>query len=339
MAITNLTNTTWELNETLSFESENTWNINFTSYYARPSYMGGGEYTEFIGLSTSKPSYMGNREVLTYTAIDGSTHQVYSASWQSGTTAETREITITGGDDVENPDLIAFLEANAYNQKPLEFSENKTALKIYEDLTEKDYRKLTKDENSFYLVNDVGLYKGEKLIATNSASLEKTIPTDANIIKDDYDNWVIQLKHSSETLSATDLTTFVNSRQYNSTNNVLMEYSLTIVKDTEGSITLDDVLDIEACKFIKVRISANNIRDFNYSPVYKGESVLQGRVIFSGFNKSVYSNTLTIDNIEIVISIVNSTYIEYQIKPLISQLPTKLETNTGDITMTISFCK
>lgn len=116
MAITNLTNTKWTFNETLSFETGFIWTINFNSVALVPSYMGGGERTSFTQLQTQLISYMGNACGMQYKSItDGSMElPVYQATWNSTYANEnSRTIEITGGNDVENADLIAFLEANA----------------------------------------------------------------------------------------------------------------------------------------------------------------------------------------------------------------------------------
>ena len=75
-----------------------------------------------------------------------------------------RTIEITGGEDVETAEAIVWLQQNA-TLIPQNFNETKTALKIYEDLTQTEYEGLEKDNNAFYQVNEVGVYKGTKLIA------------------------------------------------------------------------------------------------------------------------------------------------------------------------------
>lgn len=51
--------------------------------------------------------------------------------------------------------------------KPLQFKETNINLDIYENLTAKDYEALEKKEHALYIVKDVGIYKGTKLIARN----------------------------------------------------------------------------------------------------------------------------------------------------------------------------
>lgn len=81
-----------------------------------------------------------------------------------------REIEITGGADVENADLIAFLEANGTVTMPLKFTETNTALHIYDKLTPDQYTELEKDPHAFYIVKGVGVYKGSTLIASKADS-------------------------------------------------------------------------------------------------------------------------------------------------------------------------
>lgn len=50
----------------------------------------------------------------------------------------------------------------------MNFTETKTGLKIYEGLTAEEYASLTKEEHAFYIVEGVGVYKGETLVATAS---------------------------------------------------------------------------------------------------------------------------------------------------------------------------
>lgn len=49
----------------------------------------------------------------------------------------------------------------------LQFQETNINLDIYENLTAKDYEALEKKEHALYIVKDVGIYKGTKLIARN----------------------------------------------------------------------------------------------------------------------------------------------------------------------------
>ena len=93
-----------------------------------------------------------------------------------------QNIEVTGGDDATNAELMAVLQENATFIP--NFTETKTALQIYEDLTEEEYNALEKEPNTFYLVNDIGVYKGEKLIATNAdiSSLENSVSNNTELI-------------------------------------------------------------------------------------------------------------------------------------------------------------
>lgn len=51
------------------------------------------------------------------------------------------------------------------------FQESNVNLQIYENLTPTMYQNMEKQEHSLYLVNGVGIYKGEKLIASTSGSI------------------------------------------------------------------------------------------------------------------------------------------------------------------------
>lgn len=64
----------------------------------------------------------------------------------------------------------------------MNFTETKTGLKIYEGLTAEEYASLTKEEHAFYIVEGVGVYKGETLIASATSGgsggitvIEKTL--------------------------------------------------------------------------------------------------------------------------------------------------------------------
>lgn len=48
-----------------------------------------------------------------------------------------------------------------------QFKETNTNLAIYENLSADDYAKLEKEEHTFYIVKNVGIYKGTTLIARN----------------------------------------------------------------------------------------------------------------------------------------------------------------------------
>lgn len=158
MAITNLTNTKWIFSEDLA-------NVNYNAESYNINFVSNGEAFTLL----DKQSYRG------YIPLYYGVIAAFNGSW---TNSNYRTIEITGGQDVENADLIALLETAAIQVKEISgFTETKTALKIYEDLTAAEYNGLTKETNAFYLVNNVGLYKGETLIATNvdTSNLETQI--------------------------------------------------------------------------------------------------------------------------------------------------------------------
>lgn len=163
MAITNLTNTTWIFTQpnSTNIYSATTWNIDFTS--------NGENFTSFN---------LGNYRGSTSFNYD----DIPACSWGSFTNENYKTIKITGGADVENSTFIAWLERVARQEvEPPTFRETKTALKIYEDLTQLEFGSIEKDENSFYLVNEVGLYKGEKIIAEINA--QEKLVSGENIVK------------------------------------------------------------------------------------------------------------------------------------------------------------
>lgn len=146
---TNLTNTTRIFKDSVSTTTGlGTYNINFTS---------NGE--NFVKISTTYRGYT----PISYYKADGTEVKAFDNSqW---TNQAYRTITITSGADVENDNLIRFL--NVAGTQKIEFIETKTALKIYEDLSQAEYDVLEKEPNTFYLVNGKGVYKGDKLIANN----------------------------------------------------------------------------------------------------------------------------------------------------------------------------
>lgn len=171
MAITNLTNTIWVLSRSPILSASFRYNINFTSNQ---------EQFNTFTCSSVGPGGDGWRTI-EYDAV-----QAYIEPNTSQWANESyRTIAITGGDDVANADLIVFLQANATLYE-LQFNETKTALKIYDDLTEAEYAFIEKDNNAFYLVNNIGVYKGEKLIATctNISSVKNDILSEVETKQD-----------------------------------------------------------------------------------------------------------------------------------------------------------
>ena len=164
----NLANTKWTFNENidLNYDEGVGYNILFTSnnnnYYC--FFRGDGDVIDYEGTD----DYVG-----AYSTGYGWTEQVY------------RTIEITGGEDITNTELIAFLYTNA-SLLPQNFKETKTALKIYEDLSQNEYIGLKKDNDTFYQVNGIGIYKGDKLIATNINAVK--LDSDISNLKDDVLN-------------------------------------------------------------------------------------------------------------------------------------------------------
>ena len=154
----NLANTKWRFKENIYFSQ---FDLDVLSIIFKTN---NNEYSYF--------SAYGNTGKITYTNEDGDyIHAYENSKW---TNQAYRTIEIIGGGDVEDQYLFAFLNTYA-TLITKNFNETKTALKIYEDLTQEEYDSLEKDNNTFYQVNEVGVYKGEKLIAINSWSLDKPI--------------------------------------------------------------------------------------------------------------------------------------------------------------------
>lgn len=154
MAITNLTNTTWKFNDTIT--------TTFTGASITFTTLDGQTFTGGLKADTSA----GTTRLLYYTYnLHQASITAYWATSGGWNNEAYRTITITGGAEVENPVLIAWLETNAVYQEPLQFAENSTTLKVYENLTLETYARAPKDEHAFYIVKDKGVYKGTNLIA------------------------------------------------------------------------------------------------------------------------------------------------------------------------------
>lgn len=97
MAISDLTGTTWILNDNLSYFLNGPFAIDFTSNNNSYSYL-------YFAQSAQRLSY--------------DSLLVYYNSWQVDNTYKT--ITITGGNEATDASLIAWLEANAVQQTPSE---------------------------------------------------------------------------------------------------------------------------------------------------------------------------------------------------------------------------
>ena len=171
MAITNLTNTKWKFNETLNLESYNDGQVDFYISYTSNNYEDISTTFTYLTLVDGTMSY--------YNEDDGAEpYYTESGGWLYGNGART--ITITGGDDVTNSDLIAFLTANAVQITAPSFTRTKAAIKIYEDLNPEEYDALTKEPHAFYLVNGVGIYKGTTLISAGANSSMDEIVEELN---------------------------------------------------------------------------------------------------------------------------------------------------------------
>lgn len=112
--VTDLTGTKWHFNETLSITSYNKWNINFNGYIKTPSYMSNRVYTSFTGLLTNIEVQSGNQTTVNFLVGENQmgTGGIYADGWNAAFEVD-RNIEVIGGQDVENADLIAFLQTNA----------------------------------------------------------------------------------------------------------------------------------------------------------------------------------------------------------------------------------
>ena len=102
--VTNLTNTTWEFNDTLSFTSAELIGVNFSINFTA---VNGNSYTYIrLGLDSF------NGETFFSSVHYGNTLVYGSGSVGGWVEQFAKTITITGGQDVTNPQLISWLEAN-----------------------------------------------------------------------------------------------------------------------------------------------------------------------------------------------------------------------------------
>lgn len=143
-----LHNSAWKFNENVSYDYFETRDISFVS---------NGKHFDSL--------YFENGEGLNYydSVIDEGVlaYNQLTNKWKKSNYSIIKII----GDG--NADLFAFLYINAKYIKPTEFDTIKTELKIYDDLSNEEYASLDKETNSFYFVNNDGIYKGSKMIATN----------------------------------------------------------------------------------------------------------------------------------------------------------------------------
>lgn len=102
--VTNLTNTTWEFNDTLSFTSAELIGVNFSINFTA---VNGNSYT-YIRLG--QDSFNGETF---FSSVHYGNTLVYGSGSVGGWVEQfAKTITITGGQDVTNPQLISWLEAN-----------------------------------------------------------------------------------------------------------------------------------------------------------------------------------------------------------------------------------
>lgn len=304
--ISGLINTTWVFNEEISFENEHSWNINFTSYAKGRTHQGGLEYTSFVGLNTSFVSYMGNAKEMIYVTEDNVNPVVYQAYWEdSVATDSTKTIFITGGDDVTNADLIAFLESNA---TPIE-------------------------SDTTFIYSEIG----------DTTQLERVIPTDVNIVKNQGE-WQIQLEHDTNVLSVTDISTFVDeitmgadlSTPVTSVNGVLSP-SLSLTATIPNNVKEVKLSFLIGAEFKTIMGSTKLlIEQAGSTTQYSRDTT----IIIPYINLSSAGTTATIDNyaVNIVGNVVNhdSMSVTITLQKIINAVDATIEAN-NDVTMYVSF--
>ena len=111
MAITNLTNTSWYFNETLDHcgigNSHSIYDDDYHSVFHVDIVWNGIQYTT-LDYDLGMPNIANNMSYY------GGDNYVDGTQYEDGWLDESyRTITITGGDDVENPDLITWITSNA----------------------------------------------------------------------------------------------------------------------------------------------------------------------------------------------------------------------------------
>lgn len=84
-------------------------------------------------------------------------------SWQND---NFRTITITGGEHANDVWVENWLKYITNQLFKTSVKETKVALKIYDNLSWEEFDKLEKEEHAFYIVNNYGIYKGDKKIAS-----------------------------------------------------------------------------------------------------------------------------------------------------------------------------
>lgn len=335
--LNNLTGTKWHFNEKLdlsAFDGSLTqYNINFVCDSV--------EYNK-LGFEIQ----MGSLSFMYYYQGETQVPVVQYSSWDR---ESFKDVIITGGADVENADLMSFLQTNAQITEIIDipvFGETKTSLKIYEDLTQSQYDVLSKEPNSFYLVNDVGVYKGNKLIALGIST--NAVPNNAKFYKTLAGNWNFELQHDDNTINTTDVSTFANdiTTHYLKTENMLGSFQGNVQKGIGGTLTNANGVIISNARFIAITISAGNgyyhfVAPF-YSQPYGGYTALPYNVILPVEGVSAQlnidnaclsiTNTVSVDEVK--------TSLDVAITPLIKQLPITFEAqNGGNIVIEIRFYK
>lgn len=99
MAVTDLTGTKWRFNDDVPFTTSGYFAIDFQS--------AGNSYTSFNYTFMSRPDFA---RWIDYVDSESNITRVYDFSWVD---EDYRIINITGGEEVENPDLITWLESYA----------------------------------------------------------------------------------------------------------------------------------------------------------------------------------------------------------------------------------
>lgn len=221
-----LIGTTWTLNnvEYTNIYSQTTWNVEFTS--------NNENFTAF--------------NLLTYTGATSINYNDVSVCNRGAWVNDNyKTITITGGLDVENNIFIGWLKR--VGVKHTEFIETKTALKIYDDLSQAEYNVLEKDNNAFYQVNEVGVYKGEKLVATktNLSNLENSVPTDVSIIED-QGRLELMLEHDGNVLAVNDTPNqFLQRRLDKPSKTIQLTGEHRLTQNEANILKLGDIVKIE----------------------------------------------------------------------------------------------
>lgn len=162
--ITNLTDAIIQFNDTVDLPM-GTWEISFNSInnYNDTGYWGEMEISR---------DYMTNQLKIAYAYISSQTET--STTWSGKTVYQNGQwvdrayqtISVTGGDEVQDSDLIEALISNSSISIP---QSNKYQLNVYEISSLDEFHLIRKDPNAFYLVANNGVYKGNVLIASSTS--------------------------------------------------------------------------------------------------------------------------------------------------------------------------